>query len=113
VSCRCETPNASGYVLACDNTREAQTGLAQANVSNHATSVPVILRDDAGVILGTAAIHLAAFGHTSFMLADNYTALAGRRGTVEFDTPAGTQISAIGIRATTARALTTIPVLVK
>ena len=108
-----ETRHASGYVLAFDNTNGAATGLALANVSDQAVNVPVILRDDTGVILGTVAIHLAALGHTSFMLADNYAAVAGKRGSVEFDTPAGAQISAIGIRAKPAGTLTTIPVLVK
>jgi Ice-binding-like len=108
-----ETRNASAYVLAFDNTNGAETGLALANVSNQAGNVPVILRDDTGVILSTATINLAGLGHTSFMLADNYAVVAGRRGSVEFRTPAGTQISAIGIRATKAGALTTIPVLVK
>jgi hypothetical protein len=82
-------------------------------VSNQAANVPVILRDDSGVILGTAAINLAGGGHTSFMLADNYPVVANRRGSVEFRTPAGTQISAIGIRAKKGGSLTTIPVLVK
>jgi hypothetical protein len=108
-----ETRNASAYVLAFDNTNGAETGLALANASNQAASVPVILRNDAGVIVGTATINLAGLGHTSFMLGDNFTVVAGKRGSVEFRTPAGTQISAIGIRATKASALTTIPVLVK
>ncbi len=108
-----ETRNASAYVLAFDNTSGAETGLAIANVSNQAAAVPVILRNDAGVILGTSTINLAGLGHTSFMLADNYPIVADKRGSVEFRTPAGTQISAVGIRATTAGALTTIPVLVK
>lgn len=108
-----ETRTASAYVLAFDNTNGAETGLALANVSNQAARVPVILRDDSGVILGTAFINLAGRGHTSFMLADSYAVVANRRGSVEFRTPAGTQISSIGIRAKKGGSLTTIPVLVK
>jgi hypothetical protein len=108
-----ETRNASAYVLAFDYTNGAATGLALANVSNQPANVPVIIRDDTGATLGTATIDLAEFGHTSFMLASRYAFVAGKRGTVEFDTPAGAQISALGIRATAAGALTTIPVLAK
>ncbi len=108
-----ETRNASGYVLAFDNTNGLATGLALANVSNQAVAAPVVLRDDTGASLGTATINLAARGHTSFILTDRYASVAGKRGTVEFDTPAGAQISALGLRATPTGAVTTIPVLAK
>jgi len=108
-----ETRNASAYVLAFDNTNGRATGLALANVTNQAAGVPVVLRDDTGATLSTATINVAANGHTSFVLTDNYAFAAGRRETVEFDTPAGVQISILGIRATPAGAVTTIPVLAK
>jgi hypothetical protein len=108
-----ETRNASAYVLAFDNTVGLATGVALANVSNQAANVPVVLRDDTGASLGTAAINLAARGHTSFILATSYAFVAGKRGTVEFDTPAGAQISVLGLRATPTGAVTTIPVLAK
>jgi len=106
-----ETRDASAYVLAFDNTNGLAAGLALANVSNQAANVPLVFRDDTGASLGTATIHLAAHGHTSFMLTDSYTPAADKRGTVEFDRPAGTQISVLGLRATPTGALTTIPVL--
>jgi hypothetical protein len=108
-----ETHNTSTYVLAFDNTNKLATGLALANVSSQAVAVPVVLRDDTGASLGKETIKLAASGHTSFILADSYASVAGKRGTVEFDTPAGAQISVLGLRATPAGAVTTIPVLAK
>jgi hypothetical protein len=36
-----------------------------------------------------------------------------KRGTLELDTPAGWQISTLGIRATPGGAITTVPVLAK
>jgi hypothetical protein len=108
-----ETRNASAYVLAFDNTNGLVTGVALANVSNQAVNVPVILRDDTGASLGTATIGLAARGHRSFVLTSSYPLVAGKRGTVEFDTPAGGQISGLGVRATPSSAITTIPVLAK
>jgi hypothetical protein len=108
-----EARNASAYVLAFDNTGGLATGLALANISNQAANVPVVLRDDAGTSLGTATINLAARGHTSFMLTASYPSVASKRGTVEFDSPAGMQISVLGLRATPSGAVTTIPVLEK
>ena len=75
--------------------------------------MPVVLRDDTGANLGTATINLAALGHTSFILTSKYASVANKRGTVEFDAPAGTQISVLGLRATPSGAVTTVPVLVK
>jgi len=105
--------NANGYVLAFDNTSGLATGVALANISNQAVSVPAVLRDDTGASLGTANINLAANGHTSFVLTDNYVSVAGRRGTIEVDAPPGAQISVLGIRSTPTGAVTTIPVLAK
>ena len=108
-----ETRNTTAYLLAFDNTNGVGTGVALANVSNQATNVPVVLRDDTGATLGMATINLPARGHTSFMLTSSYSSVAGKRGTVEFDTPAGTQITVLGLRATPSGTLTTIPVLAK
>jgi hypothetical protein len=106
-----ETRNANAYDLAFDNTNGVVTGLALANYSNQTANVPVLLRDDTGASLGTSTLSLAANGHTSFVLTDNYAFAAGKRGTVEFDVPAGLQISALGLRSTPTGAITTIPVL--
>lgn len=108
-----ETRNTIGFVLAFDNTNGTSTGLALTNVSTQPGNVPALLRDDTGAIMGTATIDLSALGHTSFMLVDKYPFVAGKRGTVEFETPGGMQISVLGIRATRAGALTTVPVIAK
>jgi hypothetical protein len=108
-----ETRNATAYVLAFDNTNGIETGLALANISNQAVAVPVVLRDDKAAGLGTATINLLAHGHTSFMLTASYASVANKRGTVEFDTPDGAQISVLGLRATPNGAVTTLPVLAK
>jgi hypothetical protein len=108
-----ETRNADGYVLAFDNTNGIATGVALANISSQAAEVPITLRDNTGAVLGTATINLAARGHTSFVLTSRYVSVAGKRGTAEFDTPAGGQISVLGLRVTPTGAATTIPVLAK
>ena len=108
-----ETRTSGNFILAFDNTNGVATGVALANVTGQAAAVPVILRDDAGTVLGTPTINLPADGHTSFLLTPTYAATAGKRGVVEFDTPAGGRISALGLRATPSGTLTTIPLLAK
>ena len=102
-----ETRNAESYLLAFDNANAA-TGVAISVASSQAVSIPVIIRDGTGAQLGTATIPLAANGHTSFMLATQFPSTAGILGTVEFDTPAGAQISVLGIRSPPALTFTTL-----
>ena len=108
-----QTGNATGYVLAFDNTNGLTTGMAVANISNQSVKIPMIVRDDTGAQLGTATIDLAAHGHTSFLLANTYSFTQDKRGTVEFDTPSNGQISALGIRSAPSGSFTTIPALAK
>ncbi len=112
-----ETRRASSYLLAFDNTNGLVLGVAVQNVMAQPAVIPVIIRDDTGVIISSpgASISLAANGHTSFVLSDattGFPATGNKRGTVEFDTPSGGQISVLGLRFTPPNnALTTIPAL--
>ena len=103
--------NPTSQFLVFDNTNGLATGIALSNGSGSPAAIPVALRDDAGSLLARATINLPANGHTSKMLTDLFPAASKIRGSVEFDTPAGGQISALGIRATPAGAYTTIPVM--
>jgi len=108
-----EARNASSYVLAFDNTGALATGLAIANLASSPASVGVVIRDDTGQNIGTGTINLPPQGHNSFLLTDStsgFPITAGKRGTVEFDTPQGGQISVLGLRAN-GNALTSLPVL--
>lgn len=117
-----ETRNAARYTLAFDNTTSGTsvlaTGVAVANLAPFWADIPVVLRDDTGLLIGTATVSLPAQGHASFMLNQQYPATAGKRGTIEFDTPSysnlsGThagQISVLGVR-TNGSSLTTVPAL--
>lgn len=106
-----ETRNAPSYVLAFDNTNSAALGVALQNVSASPASVRVFIHDEFGFQIGADTVVLPAYGHTSFVLPTQYPATANRRGSIEFDTPQGGQISALGIRFTPPGTLTTIPVL--
>jgi Putative Ig domain/VHL beta domain len=113
-----ETRNASSYLLAFDNTNGLVLGVAVENISAQNTVIPVIIRDDAGVVISSpvTTLSLGANGHTSFVLSDpvlGFPVTANIRGTIEFDTPAGGRIGVLGLRFTPPNnALTTIPALV-
>jgi hypothetical protein len=116
-----ETGSAAAYVAAFDQTNGLVTGisLSNATTSNTATSnamakavdISVILRDQTGATFATGTINLPPQGHQSFFLTDLFPAAAGKYGTVEFDPPLGGQIGVVGIRATPAGALTSVPIL--
>jgi hypothetical protein len=106
-----ESRNAGVYLLAFDNTNGTATGVAINAVSTQTVNVPVVIRDDTGAQIGTGSIPLAANGHYSQMLTTLLPATAGVRGTVEFDRPAGVQISVLGIRSPPALTFTTLPPL--
>ncbi|HSR05696.1 MAG TPA: DUF4185 domain-containing protein [Bryobacteraceae bacterium] len=111
-----ESRNASAYIIAFDNTKGTATGIAVNAVSTQQVSVPVIVRDDTGTQIATDTLNLAANGHTQFTLVtDKYPLTTNSRGTIEFDTPAGAQIGALGIRIPSgaAHTYTTLPALAK
>ncbi len=105
-----EAVNANSYTLAFDNTGSLVTGIALADSSGQAAVVPATLRDATGATLASTMIDLPANGHSSQILTSLFPQATGIRGTLEFDTPANGQISALGIRATST-AFTTIPVM--
>jgi hypothetical protein len=107
-----ETRTASSFVLPYDNTSAVVTGVAVANVDAQAALIPVTIRDEAGAPVFSGELDLAAQGHTSFVLAQRFPASANIRGTMEFKTPVAGRISVLGLRATPAGTVSSIPVLV-
>ena len=111
-----ESRNAGGYIIAFDNTNGTATGVAVNAVSAAQVNVPVTVRDSTGATIASDTINLAPNGHDAFTLGiDRYPAALAIRGTIEFDTPAGVQIGALGIRipAGAAHTYTTLPALAK
>ena len=106
-----ETRNASSYLLAFDNTNGAALGVALANIAMQAANVAVVVRDDTGVQIGSGSIPVAGSGHNAFVLSGMFPATVGQRGTIEFDTPSGGQISVLGVRTTPPGTLTSVPAL--
>jgi hypothetical protein len=113
-----ESRTAPGFIIAFDNTNGTATGIALNSVSAQSVNVPVTIRDDTGAIKGTDTLSLAANGHLAFTLGSSltgfkYSQTANIRGTIEFDTPVGAQIGALGIRIPVAHTFTTLPALAK
>ena len=107
-----ENRNASGYLLAFDDTQGTSTGVALNVVAAQPVKIPVVVRDDTGAQIATDSLSLAANGHLAFTLeADKYPVAADRRGTIEFTAPAGAQIGTLGIRIPIAHTFTTLPAL--
>ena len=111
-----ETRNASSYVLAFDNTNGVVLAVAIANVSAQPANVGIVIRDETGAVIGTpgTAFNLSADGHLAFVTSTTLPATANIRGTIEFDTPTGGQISVLGIRTTplgNSTTITTVPPL--
>jgi hypothetical protein len=106
-----ETRSASSYLLAFDNTNSAALGVALANIATQAANIAVVVRDDSGVPIASGSVPLPGAGHSAFVLSSLFPIAAGQRGTVEFDAPAGGQISVLGIRTTPPGTLTSVPAL--
>ena len=102
---------ASSLTLAFDNTGGLATGIALASSSLNTATIGVVARDPNGLIAANTSIKLPPLGHTSFVVASEFPALANARGILEFALPANTQVSAVGVRATPAGAFTGMPAL--
>jgi hypothetical protein len=109
--------NSSAYLVWFDDTNDFSTAIAVANLSMQPANITVVMRNDAGDQLSTQTITLPASGHTSFDLAasatwpanTSFTLAENARGALEFDTPAGGQISLLGLSFNPASAFTSIP----
>ena len=74
----------------------------------------MVVRDDAGNQIATDTLTLVPNGHLAFTLVtDKYAGTANKRGTIEFDTPPGGEIGALGIRIPVGHTFTTLPALAK
>ena len=118
-----ESRNATGYLLAFDNTSSIATSISVNNVTTgkQQVSIPVVVRDDSGNLLGQHNLLVAPNGEFSGVLGQYSTApgsvlfpeTANIRGVIEFDTPAGAQIGVLGVRTPPTRTYTTLPALAR
>jgi hypothetical protein len=96
-----------------DNTGGFVTGVALVNLSGSDATITVIQRNDAGQEIARDTWTLVARGHTSFAVSVQYPGLAGRRGTLEFQSDRLEGVMALGLRFSPAATFTSIPVVVR
>jgi len=101
--------NTGKYMVWFDNTGGFATGVALQNSTGQAANIGVTLRDDTGATKSQSIVALSPYGHSSFNLATNYPSTSQSRGTIEFDAPAGGQISVVGLRFNPTGAFSTVP----
>ena len=84
-------------------------------VSAGQVNVPVVVRDDTGARSQPIQSPWPLTGTTLSRWGPTISGRSDIRGTIEFDTPAGAQIGALGIRIPTgaAHTYTTLPALAK
>ena len=105
-----ETRQAASYVFPFDDTGAAATGVAVANSSAVAATIPVIIYDPTGAQVASSTVTLPAHGQTAFVLGDRIAAALNSKGSARFNTPPGGAISVLGLRFPISGAFTTIPV---
>jgi hypothetical protein len=108
-----ETRNPDAFVLPFDNVGGFNSGVAVANTTAAQANIAVIIRDDTGAMLQVQTLTLPALGQISFDMATRFPTATGKRGTVEFGTPVGGQITVLGLRFNPTGAFSTVPPLAR
>lgn len=101
--------NPASWVLPFDNTGGRSTGIALANISDQGADVNIIIRDANGDGVAEGRSALPPGGHRAVILSAEFPQTSERRGTVEFQRPAGGQIGVFGLRAGPSASLAWIP----
>jgi hypothetical protein len=102
----------AAFLLPYDNSNGFQTGIAVTNQSPDAPAdLTLVLRDEAGSTLSTESLSLPVRGHTSFSIGDKYSALSGRRGTVEVRSTSGSRVNVLGLRFSPFGSFTSVPTI--
>src|SRR5450432_822387 len=93
-----QTQFPSAITLPYDNSSGFVMGVALANLSTASTNITATIWDDSGNQLGTQTLTIGANGHTAFVLPNQLTLTAGKRGIVRFQSAAAGGIAGLGLR---------------
>ncbi|MBA3974712.1 MAG: hypothetical protein C0504_10920 [Candidatus Solibacter sp.] len=97
-------------VLPFDNQSGFSTGVAVANLSPASpATVTAICRDDLGREFYRDAFVIPVNGHSAFSLPARWPSLAGRTGTIEFQSSVAAGIAALGLRFSPSLNFTSLP----
>ena len=108
-----ENRSPGAFVLPFDQTGGYALRVAVSNPAASAANVAAAVYDDTGAMISGTTVALAAMGHTGFMLADEFPASAGRRGTLVFTVPQGGQLATLALRANASGSLASVLPLTK
>ena len=106
-----ESSTSSSLLLPFDNTSGFSTGAALVNLTGDAVIISARIRDAGGAQVGLQAVALSPYGHSSFDVADRFSATRGRRGTIEFQNSAGGPVTGLGLRFSPSGSFTSVPIV--
>jgi len=106
-----QTQFSSTITLPYDNTSGFVMGVALANLSATIADVTATIWDDSGNQLGTRTLTVGASGHTAFVLPNQLTLTAGKRGIVQFQSRATDGIAGLGLRFSPFGTFTSVPAM--
>jgi hypothetical protein len=106
-----QSQSPSAVTLPYDNTGGFVMGVAMANLSTLSASISATVWDDSGNQLGTQTLTIGASGHTAFVLPNQLTLTAGKRGIVRFQSAAAGGITGLGLRFSPFGTFTSVPAM--
>jgi hypothetical protein len=101
----------STLTLPYDNTGGFVMGVALANLSTASANITAIVWDDTGNPLGTQTLTIGGSGHMAFVLPNQLTSTAGKRGIVRFQSAAAAGIAGLGLRFSPFGTFTSVPAM--
>ncbi|MFB3829071.1 MAG: hypothetical protein ACE15B_20050 [Bryobacteraceae bacterium] len=97
------------HLIPFDNRAQYATGVAVMNGSSTASiGVPVLIRDETGQPIYAGSMSLLPRNHRAFVLAQEFPATRGMRGTIEFNPQSEGWFAAIGLRFNPTGPFTTV-----
>jgi hypothetical protein len=106
-----QTQFPSTITLPYDNTGGFVMGVAMANPSTASANITATVWDDSGNQLGTQILTIGGSGHTAFVLPNQLTLTAGKRGIVRFQSAAAGGIAGLGLRFSPFGTFTSVPAM--
>jgi hypothetical protein len=106
-----ETLLPSTITLPYDNTDGFVMGVALTNLSPTSADITATIWDDSGNRLGTQTLTIVGSGHTAFVLPNQFTVSAGKRGIVQFQGVPGGAIAGLGLRFSPFGTFTSVPAM--
>jgi hypothetical protein len=101
----------STLTLPYDNTSGFVMGVALANLSTAPANITATIWDDSGNQLGIQTLTIGGSGHTAFVLPNQLTLTAGKRGIVRFQSAATAGIAGLGLRFSPFGTFTSVPAM--